>query len=143
MIILSNLKFVKRKISEVGEKPYWLCINNVQNQNQGKVFPASVDINVKMDHKNLPGGILTSQDDSLTSFDINLAYDHKNAVGGVLTLLQEGQGPFGSKKSIRSDRIDSSRSNRICPGQIGSDPDFRSGNPTLLDTSEITPRGKG
>lgn len=59
--ILSKVTFVKRKIQEVGEEPCYQCIFNVQYQNQGVVFPTSIDINVKMDHKNDPRGILANR----------------------------------------------------------------------------------
>lgn len=128
--ILSKVTFVKRKITEVGEEPCYQCIFNVQYQNQGVVFPTSVDINVKMDHKNDPRGILANRtckklaaaylffllqeyknppgriQTSVMNFryflDINLAYDHKNAVGGILTSLNREKCTPESRKSTFS-----------------------------------------
>lgn len=70
--ILSKVKNVKRKISEVGKKPCWLCVDSFHNQQPREDFPTSVDINLQGDPKNPVRSILTSMRDALGGVNASL-----------------------------------------------------------------------
>jgi len=55
-----NKELVKRKKSEVGEEPCWLCVEQLSQPANREDFPASVDINPQKRSKNAVGTILTS-----------------------------------------------------------------------------------